>query len=171
MAPSSWPLATAPDILVGDIDAVAAQQHGAMIAESLGHGIAQVAGANQGDRIEDQHVVSKDRARRVQRTHGFTESAQYHAARRMHMAYRLDIGAGLVNPRVNPKFSVRPAFAGKLIAVDIECQEIIHSHQRGTHARREYECVRARNPRADMAKGGGDALLVENVAGGDDVLL
>ena len=86
------------------------------------------------------------------------------------MANRLDIGTGLVNPRVNPEFGVRPAFAGKLVAVDIERQEIIHSHQCGTHTRREDERIRARNARADMAKGGGDPLLMENMAGGDDVL-
>ena len=116
--------ADAPDIFVGDVDAVAAQQHGAMVAEGFGHWIAELAGANQGDRIEDLHVVFEHRAGGVQRPNGFAERAEHDAARRMNVANRLHVGARFVNPRVNPKFGIRPAFAGELVAVDVELKRL-----------------------------------------------
>src|SRR5688572_19809158 len=88
----------------------------------------------------------------------------------MNVADGLDIGPGFVNARMNPKFCVRPAVAGKLIAVDVEHEQVVFAHQRWTHARRKNESVCAGNARADVAEGRGDALPVENMAGGDDVL-
>src|SRR6185503_3885092 len=90
--------------------------------------------------------------------------------RRMDMADGLDIGTSFINARVNPKFGIGPAIARQLLAIDVENQQIVLAHQGRAHARRKDKFVRARNARAHMAEGGGDALLMQNVTGSDDVL-
>jgi hypothetical protein len=89
----------------------------------------------------------------------------------MNMADRLNIGARFVNSRVDPKFSVRAARAGELISFDIELEQIIDCHERRTHSRWKNEPIRARDAGAYVAERRRDTLLVQNVAGGDDVLL
>ena len=66
------------------------------------------------------HIVPKHRARRMQRPDGFAEGTEHHAAGRMDVANRLDIGPGFINARMNPEFRIGPAAAGKLPAVDVE---------------------------------------------------
>jgi hypothetical protein len=87
----------------------------------------------------------------------------------MDMAHRVNVGSSLVNPRVNPEFGIRPAFAGQLVAVRVEHEQIVFSDERRTHARRKYESVGAGDARAYMAKRRGDSLPVENMTCSDNI--
>src|SRR5262245_16084700 len=72
---------------------------------------------------------------------------------------------------MNPKFRIWPAVTRELVALDVEYEQIVCTYERRTRSWRKNIGVGAGNARADMAERGGDALLVQNMAGGDDVLL
>src|SRR6185503_18614838 len=103
------------------------------------------------------------------RTDGFAERSQDNTARRMNVTNRLNIGPHFVNPCMNPELCIGPTVAGQLIALDVELQKVIATHQSRTHARWKDKTIGARNPRADMTESRRDALLVENVAGSHNI--
>jgi len=89
----------------------------------------------------------------------------------MNVADRLNIGARFVNSGVNPKFGIWAASAGELMTFDVELEQILKAHERWAHPWRKNESVSPRYTRAYVAERRRDALLVQNVAGSDDVLL
>jgi hypothetical protein len=88
----------------------------------------------------------------------------------VYVADRLNIGARFVNSGVNPKFGIRATGAGELMTFDVELEQILKAHKRRAHPWRKNEPVGPRYTRAYMSECCRDALLVQNVAGGDDVL-
>ena len=107
----------------------------------------------------------------MQRAYGFAERAQHDATWRMNVADRLNIGPRFVNSGVNPKFGIRATSAGELTTVDVELEQVIDLHECRAHSWRKNEPVGARDAGAYVSERRRDALLVQNVAGGDDVLL
>ena len=89
----------------------------------------------------------------------------------MNVADRLHIRACFVNSRVNPKFRIRAASAGELLTFDIELEQVVDPHECRAHPWRKNEPVGPRDTRAYVSERRRDALLVQNMAGGDDVLL
>jgi hypothetical protein len=71
---------------------------------------------------------------------------------------------------VDPELGVRPPISGKLIAFDVELEQVVHSDESGAHTRWKNKSVGSGNARAYMAKRRSDPLLVQNMAGGDYVL-
>jgi hypothetical protein len=89
----------------------------------------------------------------------------------MNMADRLHIGARSVNSGVNPKFGIRAISAGELITFDVELEQIVEAHECRAHPWWKNKPVGRGYTRAYVSERRRDALLVQNVAGGDDVLL
>jgi len=87
------------------------------------------------------------------------------------MADRLHIGARSVNSGVNPKFGIRAISAGELITFDVELEQIVEAHECRAHPWWKNKPVGRGYTRAYVSERRRDALLVQNVAGGDDVLL
>ena len=141
------------------------------MAQSTRHSIAEFASANQGNAIEYLDVIFENRAGSVQRADRPAERTEHDATRWMDVANGLHVGPRFVDSCVDPKFCIRPAIAGELIAFNVEHEQVVFTDKRGTHSRRKNICVGSRNTRADMAESGGDPLLVQNMAGGNDVLL
>jgi hypothetical protein len=133
--------------------------------------IAELAGSNQCDVIENLHIIFKNCAGSMQRTYGFAERAQHDATWRMNVADRLNIGPRFVNSGVNPKFGIRATSAGELTTVDVELEQVIDLHKCRAHSWRKNEPVGARDAGAYVSERRRDALLVQNMAGSDDVLL
>ena len=87
------------------------------------------------------------------------------------MTDRLDVRTRFVNSCVDPKFCIGATISRELITFDVELEQIIDSHERRTHSRRKNEPIGAWHTCAHMAECRRDALLVQNMAGGNDVLL
>jgi hypothetical protein len=71
----------------------------------------------------------------------------------------------------DPKFGIRAISAAELITFDVELEQIVEAHECRAHPWWKNESVGPRDTRTYVSERRRDALLVQNVAGGDDVLL
>src|SRR5437879_1049568 len=116
---------------------MAAQEHGALVAERGGDRVAQLTRADQADALEHWYAIGEDRARVVYDAHGLTNLPERDARRGVDVCDGADVRSSGIDARVDPQLGVRLALTRQALSVRIEDKQAVCSSQGRAGAGRE----------------------------------